>query len=202
MMEVRQSTLRDMLLRHLTPERVIEIMTILEPLYAMCTRERFFYGHVECFPSEIHKHIQFLTQRPCDGIEFLAESVIPQRLLISVQNTNISVRSRSHMQTKLFATLGIIQVHNFDFDFRFSFGNRLMHVLPQNLWNQLWETVRYWLLCEIALKPFKKEAAALQQMVCLCASGYIPFDFNPIKPTIAHIVNEKTSTTNMRYRTR
>lgn len=202
MTEVRPITLRNTLLRYLTPERVKEIMAILEPLYAMCTRERFFYGHVECFPSEIHKHIQFLTRKPCDGIEFLAESVIPQRFLISVQNTNLIVQSRIHFQKRLFTTLGMVKVHNFDFDFRLSFGNRLMHALPQNLWNQLWETVRYWLLCEIALKPFEKEATALQHMVCICANGYIPFEYNPIRPTMAHIVNAKNSATGMRYRTR
>lgn len=202
MMDVHRSSLSETLLLHLPLERVKEIMMILEPLYFMCGHNCFAYRNGLCPSAEIQEAIQFLTKQPCVGIEFIAESVIPQRFLISSQNSNFIARTRTHLHQKLHATLGSIKIKNLGYDLRISFGDRMMHVLPQNLWNQLWETVCYWLQCEIAGMAFEREAKALEQIVRLCASGYIVFDMNPRDPSIAVIVNTVQSTTNQRYRSR
>lgn len=202
MTEVTRSVLFKTLLLHITEERAKEIMRILEPLFCMCAYERFFYGCNPIIPDEIRASIEFLTKRPCVGIECIAESVIPQRLLISLQNSNFITRTRMNLDLRLRSSLTETITFNLTYDLRYSFGTRLLTVLPSNLWNQLWESVRYWLLCEVAGKKFEQEAAALEQIVRLCAGGNILFDVKPTEPTIAHIVNAKTSTTNMRYRTR
>lgn len=202
MTEVKRSILFKALLLHVTEERAKDIMKILEPLFRMCAHEQFFYGHNPNVPAEFHTAIEFLTERPCVGIECIAESIIPQRLLISLQNSNFITRTRLNLERRLELTLTETLRFNLTYDLRYSFGTRLLTVLPNNLWNQLWESVRYWLLCEVAGKKFEQEAAALEQIVQMCANGYIPFDFNPVRSNIAHIVNAKTSTTNAHYRTR
>lgn len=200
MIEVRRSALRDALLRNTTEERTREMMRILEPLFCMCAHDRFFYDRRPELPPEIHTSIAFLMNRPCDGTEFIAESVVPLRLMSAIQNTSFITYVRQCLEQRLKASLNETTSFNLAYDLRFSFGNRLLNDLPSNLWHQLWEIVRYWLLCEVAGKPFRKEALALEQMVRLCAAGNLAFGTKPSAPTILYLVNAKTAPPNTRFR--
>lgn len=201
-MEIRRSNLRNALLRRISTERVQEIMKILEPLFLMCEQNRFCYGYMDPLPEDIHVTIEFLTERPCVGIECIGKSMIPHRLTTCLQDSNFIVRLRRHLDQRLCDALGDTERVNLYYDFRFGFGERLFHVLPTNLWNQLWETVRYWIFCEFAGAPFEKEASALEQIVRLSAGGYIMFDVKPTDPTIAFIINSEIAAPGQRYRLR
>lgn len=201
MNEVRRSILRDALRRHITLRRTEEIMEILSPLFYMCERGLYFYGQNSCVPDEIHTSIALLTNRPCSGIEGIAESMIPLKLVTSLQNSNFVSRTRAHLQQKLTSSLETNAYHNFVIDFRLSFGERLQKVLPQNLWSQLWETIQFWLLSEIN-ETFKVESNAFEQVAQLCVNGSILFDTKPTEPTIMLIVNAKTAPITKRFHTR
>jgi hypothetical protein len=201
-MEVKRSNVRDALRSRVSAERAQEIMMILEPLFLMCEQNRFFYGHADLVPQDIHATIEFLTKRPCVGVEYIGKSMIPQRLITCLQDTNFVVRLRRSLDMRLCKVLGDTNRANLYFDLRIGFGERLLHELPFNLWNQLWETVRCWIFCEVAGSLFEKEAVALEQIVRLLSGGYIVFDVKPTDPAIAFIVNQETSPPNQRYRSR
>lgn len=200
MSEVRRSQMRQALLRHLSTEQARDMMTVLEPLYCMCAHDRFFYGYKPELPPDIHVSMALLMNRPCNSTEFIAESVIPERLMRAIQNTSFITYVRQNLDRRLNASLNGTTSFNLAYDLRFSFGNRLLNDLPNNLWHQLWEIVRYWILSEVAGKSFQKEASALEQMVRLCAAGNLAFGIKPSAPTILYLVNAKTAPPHTRFR--
>ena len=201
-MEVRRSTLREAMSRYTTEQRTQEIMKILEPLFCMCERDQFLYGFNPELPQGIQTHIAFLTNRPCVGVEGVAESGIPKHLVTSQHNSNFISRTRVRLYQRLRNSVDPMKNINLTFDLRLSFGNRFRNDLPINLWNQLWESIRFWLLCEIGGKEFKKEAHALEHIVRLCTGGAIVFDEKPTETTVMLVVKAKMTSGTERYRLR
>ena len=200
MAEVERSALQRALKRHTTDEHAKELMDILEPLYRMCAYEHFFYGHSTDIPEEIPEAIELLTQHPCSGIEFVAESIIPARLIRTPQNSNFIRRTRLCLEQRVVSYISVTHAFNLNYDMRYSFGTRLQSKLPGNLWNQLWESIRYWLLCEIAGDAYKQEADALRKIVRMCVGGNIIFDQKPNDPRITYVVNAKDPAPDTRFR--
>lgn len=152
-MDVQRYQLQLALRRHLSLEDTIEILTVLEPLFRMCSLNCFFYGNSSEMPEQIVESIALLTQHPYESIEGMALSVIPQRLLQGTQLTNFSSRIRRQNTQKIQSSVSHSHERCLTLDIRLAFGDRLLGVLPHNLWSQLWELVDCGLFVKLQKRP-------------------------------------------------
>lgn len=192
-MDVQRFQLQQALRRHLSLDETLGIMTVLEPLFRMCTLNRFFYGNNSDLPEQIIESVATLSQHPYESIEGIALSVMPPRLLQGTQLSNFSLRIRRQSAPKIQNVVSYAHEKCLSIDICLSFGDRLLGVLPHNLWIQLWEIVRLWLLCEIGKPHLAREADAYKKVVQLCMRGSLPYDSKPKMPNTLLVIDALTA---------